>query len=67
MQAVQEVANAWTRRGPATALTEAFIELVGAADPADLLEGLSQERYELAAAAPLVFQVAAGGDPVAQE
>jgi N-acetylglucosamine kinase-like BadF-type ATPase len=54
--------------GAATRLSQAFIELVGAADLADLLEGLYMGRYELSAsAAPLVFQVAAGGDQVAQE
>jgi len=67
-RAVQMVAMEWTRRGPATQLSQAFVEMVGAADLADLLEGLVIERYKLsAAAAPLVFQVAAGGDLVAQE
>jgi len=62
------VAMEWTRRGPATRLSQAFVELVGAADLAALLEGLYEERYRLsAAAAPLVFQVAAGGDQVARE
>lgn len=67
LKAVQEIGKAWTRRGPATALGQAFVEKLGAADLADLLEGLSQSTYELDAwAAPLVFQVAAAGDPVAQ-
>ncbi len=67
LKAVQAVSMDWTRRGPPTALSGAFSSLVGASDVADLLEGLSQEIYQLgAAAAPLVFQVAAGGDPVAQ-
>jgi len=67
-RAVQVVAMEWTRRGPATRLSQAFVDLVGAADLADLLEGLYMGRYELSAsAAPLVFQVAAGGDQVAQE
>ena len=66
-KAVQAIGMQWTRRGPATALAGAFVDLVGAHDLADLLEGLSQDTYHLAAAAaPLVFQVAAGGDPVAQ-
>lgn len=66
-KAVQTVAMAWTRRGPATALTEAFIELINAASIEDLLEGLTQQRYQLSAsAAPLIFRVAAGGDAVAQ-
>jgi len=65
-EAVAAVARAWTRRGPPTALTEAFCRLVGASSDADLLEGLSQGWYDIgAAAAPLVFQTAEAGDPVA--
>ncbi len=67
-QAIKLVAAAWTRRGPETALTEAFCELTGAAGAADLLEGLYLRRYRLTpAAAPLVFATAAGGDEVAAE
>ncbi len=67
-KAVQAVSMAWTQRGPATRLTAAFIELTGATDVMDLLEGLALERYHLSASvAPLIFQVAAGGDEVAQE
>ena len=58
----------WTRRGPATRLTQAFIELTGARDIEDVLEGLTTERYRLgAAAAPVVFRVAAEGDAAARE
>lgn len=67
-RAIQAVAQAWTRRGPATRLTEAFIELTGASDAMDLLEGLALARYQITpAAAPLVFRVAAEGDEVARE
>jgi N-acetylglucosamine kinase-like BadF-type ATPase len=67
-RAVQAVALAWTRRGPPTRLSEAFLQLTGARDVPDLLEGLYLQRYQLsAAAAPLVFDVAARGDPVARE
>jgi len=67
-KAVQAVGMAWTQRGPATRLTEAFIELTGATDIVDLLEGLMLEHYQLtAAAAPVIFQLAAEGDEVAQE
>jgi len=67
-QAVQAVALAWTQRGPATRLSEVFIDLTGATDVMDLLEGLALERYQLSAAdAPVIFQVAADGDKVAQE
>jgi N-acetylglucosamine kinase-like BadF-type ATPase len=65
-ETLSAVARAWTRRGPPTALTEAFCRLVGASSDADLLEGLSQGWYDIgAAAAPLVFQTAAAGDAVA--
>jgi len=65
-EAITAVAKAWTRRGPSTELTGAFCRLVGASSDADLLEGLSQDWYQIGAeAAPLVFQTAAAGDPVA--
>ncbi len=65
-KAIHEIAKAWTRRGPETALCQAFVDYAGARDTADLLEGLSQEQYQVsAAAAPLVFQLAQAGDGVA--
>jgi N-acetylglucosamine kinase-like BadF-type ATPase len=68
LKAIQAVAHEWTWRGPATRLTEAFVDLTGTRDAADLLEGLTVGRIYLdAAAAPVVFEVAAAGDPVAQE
>ncbi len=64
--ALKKVAHEWTRRGPATALTPAFLRHTGARDLPDLLEGVVNGRYDLSAtAAPLVFQIAALGDPVA--
>lgn len=67
-KAIQAVSLAWTRRGPATSLTEAFIKQTGAADITDLLGGLTRDRYNLSAEhAPLVFEIAAAGDQVAQE
>ncbi len=66
VRAVQSVSHEWTRRGPATALSPALIDLVGAKDLEDLVEGITQERYTIhASAAPLVFQAAAEGDAVA--
>lgn len=66
-RAVQSVALAWTCRGPATELSQAFARRVGANSTADLLEGLALGRYTLSAdAAPLVFQVASDGDRVAR-
>jgi len=68
LKAIQAVALEWTWRGPPTRLTQAFVELTHTRDVEDLLEGLSGGRVHLGAeAAPLVFQVAAEGDPVAGE
>ena len=67
-KAFHNVVHEWTRRGPPTRLTQAFLSRVGASDATDLLEGISQGRYYLdASAAPLVFQVARDGDAVARE
>ena len=65
-EAVRRVSRAWSRRGPATRLTEVFCELVGVKTATDLIEGLTQERFELRGrAAPLVFKTAEQGDAVA--
>lgn len=67
-RAVQMISLAWAKRGPSTELTGAFLELTGAVDAADLLEGLALARYQLSpAAAPTIFRLAAQGDAVAQE
>ena len=60
------VAAEYTRRGPSTALTEAFMRLAGAKSLEDLLEGLSQGHYRIGSEhAPLVFRLAEAGDAVA--
>lgn len=67
-EAVKRIAYAWTQRGPATRLAEAFAQLAGATGAADLLEGLYLERYHLTAAvAPTIFQLAVEGDGVARD
>jgi N-acetylglucosamine kinase-like BadF-type ATPase len=67
-RAVQAVGREWTRRGPATALSSAFIGYTGASGLDDLIEGITTRRYKLdAAAAPLVFKTARAGDAIAQE
>ena len=67
-EAICAVSRAFTKRGPETALTEAFVNAVGASGPSDLLEGLYVGRYVISTpAAPLVFQAAAAGDEVANE
>lgn len=67
-KAIEAVALAWTRRGPATQLTPTFIAATGARDEVDLLAGLTRNRYQLNAHhAPLVFGAAAAGDAVARK
>jgi N-acetylglucosamine kinase-like BadF-type ATPase len=66
--AVQAVAHEWTQRGPKTLLTRLFIDLAGAKDLLDLIEGIDLGRYYPDAAwAPAVFQAAYSGDPAAKE
>ncbi|MCS7178456.1 MAG: BadF/BadG/BcrA/BcrD ATPase family protein [Anaerolineae bacterium] len=69
--ALHAVARAYTGRGPATALSDRLVRLVGAADLSDLLEGVSRWRYNLF---PLVAEVvqtlmeeAEAGDQAARE
>ncbi len=67
-KALQAVSLAWSQRGPATLLTVALLKATGATDEVDLFGGLTRKRYQLSAKhAPLVFEVAADGDQVAQE
>ncbi|UCD98824.1 MAG: hypothetical protein JSV42_18080 [Chloroflexota bacterium] len=67
-RAMQLVAHAWTQRGQRTALTEILIRYAGAEDEVDLLEGYTTNRYQVDGnAAPLIFQAAEDGDPVATQ
>jgi N-acetylglucosamine kinase-like BadF-type ATPase len=67
-RALQSVAYEWTRRGLPTALTPAFLRYTGIATLGELMEKVFTRQVELGpAAAPLVFQAAAAGDPVAGE
>jgi len=67
MQAVRAVAHAWTKRGPATQLTELFLQHTQAPNVPDLLYGLTEARYHIPASlAPRVFELAEAGDAVAQ-
>jgi len=67
VQAIIAIAKAWTQRGPATALTQAFVEYFEVEDAARLLEGIQLERLHPGPGlAPLVFQVAEAGDEVAR-
>lgn len=66
-RAVMAVGKAWTRRGPTTRLTQAFLTVTGAADEQALFEGLTLHHFTIPpSAAPLVFQIATEGDRVAQ-
>jgi N-acetylglucosamine kinase-like BadF-type ATPase len=69
LRALQAVAYEWTRRGPATRLTPALVAHFGARNAEDLLERLLLEQpWGVASlAAPVVFRVAAEGDPVARD
>jgi N-acetylglucosamine kinase-like BadF-type ATPase len=65
---MQVVGYAWSRRGPKTALADAFVRYAGAADLEDLIRGYTTFEYPVGAeAAPLVFRVASEGDEVARE
>jgi len=68
LKALQAVAHEWTWRGPATRLTQAFIELAGVQTVEELLEALTWNHMHIGSeAAPLVFRVAAEGDAVARD
>jgi N-acetylglucosamine kinase-like BadF-type ATPase len=65
-RAIHAIARAWSRRGPATQLTDVFISAAEANSAVDLLGGLMRGRYHIGAAhAPLIFKTAAAGDHVA--
>lgn len=65
---LQMVSYAWIKRRPATALTRIYVEAVGAKNELDLMEGLSNEQYQLPASlAAQVSETARNGDAAAQE
>lgn len=68
-ETVRRLSQVWSLRAPQTRLAAAFCELYGVPDLGALIEGIAQERisYYHRAAAPLIFQVAAEGDAVAQD
>lgn len=67
-EAIRCVARHWSQRGPATQLSAAFTQAVGARNLDDLIEGLCRGTYQLkASAAKVVFEVAARGDRVAND
>jgi N-acetylglucosamine kinase-like BadF-type ATPase len=65
-RALESIAYEWTRRGPKTQLTSEFLQMTGAKDIPLLIEGIEMGKYFLGSDfAPVIFQVAAQGDPVA--
>lgn len=67
-RAVQAISHHWSTRGPATRLSEAFMQAFDAPDLTALIEGIALEKYPLSAElARLVFEVAYQGDEVARE
>ena len=59
---------AWIKRRPATALTRIYLEAAGAKDELDLMEGLSNEHYQLPTSLAMqVTRAAADGDAAARE
>jgi N-acetylglucosamine kinase-like BadF-type ATPase len=56
----------WNKRGPSTALSPAYLQVTGAKDLDELVEGLYVGKYEFDTALVFkVFEVAAQGDPEA--
>ncbi len=67
-RAMRAVTFEWAKRGPATALSPAFLEHTGAKDLDDLVEGAYVGRYGFdPAMIRLVFEIAHQGDPQAVE
>lgn len=68
IKAKQAVAFEWTRCGPPTSLTQAFMKLTGAPNIENLVEGLTTGFYKLRSAmVPVIFQEAEAGDTVARD
>jgi N-acetylglucosamine kinase-like BadF-type ATPase len=68
IKAKQAVAFEWTRCGPPTSLTQAFMKLTGAHNIENLLEGLTTGFYKLRLEmVPVIFQEAEAGDTVARD
>jgi N-acetylglucosamine kinase-like BadF-type ATPase len=67
-RALQMVNHAWIKRRLPTALTKTLLELTGAKDEMDLMEGISNEKYHvLPYMAVQVIEAARAGDTAAQE
>jgi len=68
LKAFQMVNYAWIKRIPPTALTKIMLEATGAKDEIDLMEGVSNEQYQLLPAIAInVIQAAQAGDLASRE
>jgi N-acetylglucosamine kinase-like BadF-type ATPase len=63
---LRSVAEAFTGRGPQTAMTALFCEFTDAATVVDLLDGTARGRIDTSRFGPLVMRAAAEGDAVAR-
>jgi len=67
-RAMRAVTFEWVKRGPATALTPAFLQQTGAKDLDDLVEGVYLGRFDFnPTLILLIFEIARQGDPQALE
>ena len=67
-KAIRAISRQWSKRGPETHLTEAFLESKGVKDVLSFLEGLSLQKITWTPEdVRIVFKVADEGDPIAQE
>ncbi len=65
-RAMRAVTFEWNKRGPVTALSPAFLEMTGAKNLDELIEGVYVGRFRFEAEYVFkVFEVAAQGDPAA--
>lgn len=65
-QALSAIAHEWTKRGPKTLLSTEFLKLTGVSDIPLLIEGIEMGEHSIGSDhAPLIYKVAAQGDPVA--
>jgi N-acetylglucosamine kinase-like BadF-type ATPase len=67
-EVVKALCYEWTMRSSHTELSSALIKFTGAVNLPELLEGTFEGRYRLDGSfAPLVFDIARAGDPIAAE
>jgi N-acetylglucosamine kinase-like BadF-type ATPase len=68
LRAMRAVTFEWNKRGPATALSQAFLQKTGAQNLDELIEGMYTHQYDIDTSyIMMVFQVAVRGDPEALE